>query len=287
MQYGWQEWYNASRGVAICRKCIGRNAEKQVSNVADDGENPYDPASAVDTTAVPRRKRRVLFWASTIGLVFTIGLASGVLVMVDRAREAAARSSCNLGGITLAFHNYEDVHGRLPPAIVRDADGKPLYSWRVLILPYIEQRDLYEEFRLDEPWNSEHNLRLLDRMPSSYAAPWTRRVNVPPYHTVCRVLSGPGTPFDERVSVRIPEDFTDGLSSTLLFVEAGKPVPWTKPEEIIYDPARPVRLQGLFRNGFRACTADGQYQFIDHNTDQTVLHALITRNGGENLPTDW
>jgi hypothetical protein len=215
------------------------------------------------------------------------GLGWGFFTMVDRAREAAARSSCNLGGIALAFQNYQDEHGELPPAVLRDADGNPLYSWRVLILPYIEKRQLYEEFRLDEPWDSEHNLRLLEKMPNSYAAPWTRRVKVPPHHTVCRVLTGPGTPFEGKGGLRLPDDFPDGLANTLLFVEAGEPVPWTKPDEIPYDPTQPVRLRGLFRNGFRACSADGRYRFVEDSTDQHVLHAIITRNGGESMPIDW
>ena len=83
-----------SLGAAICRQSVESGMEKQVSNVADDGENPYDPASTVDTDAVPRRKRKMLFWASSVGLVFAVSLVSGLLVMVDRAREAAARSSC-------------------------------------------------------------------------------------------------------------------------------------------------------------------------------------------------
>jgi hypothetical protein len=166
-------------------------------------------------------------------------------------------------------------------------DGRPLYSWRVLILPYIEEDALYKEFRLDEPWDSEHNIRLLERMPRSYAAPWTRRVKVPPHHTVYHVLVGPGTPFEEAYGCRMPEDFPDGTSKTLLFVEAGHPVPWTKPEQVPFDPGQPVRLRGLFKDGFRACTADGSYRFVRYDWDPAVLRAVITRNGGEVPPPGW
>lgn len=65
------------------------------------------------------------------------------------------------------------------------------------------------------------------------------------------------------------------------------PVPWTKPDEVTYDPTRPVQLKGLFRDGFRACTADGSYRFIRHDMNQEILHAMITRNGGESIPLDW
>lgn len=84
---------------------------------------------------------------------------------------------------------------------------------------------MHKEFRLDEPWNSEHNLGILDRMPSLYDAPWTRRVKPTPYHTVYHVLVGKKTPFEDRTEVRLSDDFPDGLSNTLLFVEAGPPGP--------------------------------------------------------------
>lgn len=187
----------------------------------------------------------------------------------------------------MALHNYHDEYGSLPPAVVYGDDQRPLHSWRVLLLPYIGEQELYKEFRLDEPWNSEHNLRLLPRMPSSYEAPWTRQIKPAIYHTVCHVLVGPQTPFEIHRAVRIPDDFPDGTANTFVFVEAGEPVPWTKPEEIGFDPESPVALRGLFRDGFRACTVTGGYRFILYDTDPATVRAAITRNGGEAMPTDW
>jgi hypothetical protein len=137
-------------------------------------------------------------------------------------------------------------------------DDRPLYSWRVLLLPFLEQKELYDEFHLNEPWDSPHNRALIDRMPSNYEAPWTRRVKVPRGYTVLHVLTGPGTPFEGRNGLRLPDDFPDGTTHTLLYVEAEPAVPWTMPESIASDPTRPLRLHGLFRDGFRACTADCQ-----------------------------
>jgi hypothetical protein len=74
--------------------------------------------------------------------------------------------------VALALHNYHDKHGRLPPAVVYGEDGKPLHSWRVLLLPFIAQGELYREFKLDEPWDSPHNLALLPRMPATFAPPF-------------------------------------------------------------------------------------------------------------------
>jgi hypothetical protein len=170
---------------------------------------------------------------------------------------------------------------------VYGSDGTPLYSWRVLILPYIEQDELYQKFHLDEPWDSSHNIRLLDRMPRTYAAPEYKRSKVPAYHTVVHVFVGPGTAFEGPGGVAI-QDFPDGTSNTLLLVEAGDPVPWTKPEDIAYAPDRPLPpLPGLFKDGFRACMADGSRRFVRTGIREDALRAAITRNGGERDGLDW
>jgi len=170
--------------------------------------------------------------------------------------------------------------------VVHGPDGTPLYSWRVLLLPYIEQDALYRDFHLDEPWDSEHNLRLLDRMPATYAPPSGKKSKLPPHHTVIHVFVGPGTAFEGPGGV-VLKDFPDGVSSTLLLVEAGERVPWTRPDEIAYAPDRPVQLKGLFKGGFRACLADGSVRFVRDTIGEEALRAAITRNGGEKAVLDW
>jgi hypothetical protein len=185
--------------------------------------------------------------------------------------------------------NYAgEHHGRLPPAVVCGEDGRPLYSWRVLLLPYIEGDDLYREFHLDEPWDSPHNLALLPRMPGTYAPPRWKKSKVPPYHTVYHVFVGEGAAFEGREGVRIPKDFPDGTGNTFLVVEAGEPVPWTKPEDIPYDPDGLLPdLRCLFKDGFRAGMADGSMRWVRKGTSEANLRAAITRNGGETLGDDW
>jgi Protein of unknown function (DUF1559) len=180
------------------------------------------------------------------------------------------------------MHAYHDKHGRLPPAVVYGADDKPLYSWRVLLLPYIEQRELYEQFHLDEPWDSEHNIRLLPRMPATYAPPPGKARRAPPHHTFFHVFVGPGTAFEGREGLRLSADFPDSTADTLLVVEAGEPVPWTKPQDLDYEPGRPLPcLDGPFRDGFRACAADGSRRWVRKGTSDETLRPLITRNGGD------
>lgn len=218
-------------------------------------------------------------------------LAGGVAMSfaVERVQESAARANCNLGQLGYTFHVYADAHdGRLPPAAVCDKDGKPLLSWRVLLLPYIEQKALFDEFRLDEPWNSEHNIRLLPRMPSTYKAPWTKVIDVPDNHTTLRVFVGPGAAFEWNRGLSIKDDFPDGIENTLLYVESGPPVPWTKPEEIAFDPNCVIQLRGLFRNGSRSGTVDSRgYKMIRDDIDSRRLRASITRNGGESDEPAW
>jgi hypothetical protein len=188
----------------------------------------------------------------------------------------------------LAMHGYEDKHGRLPPAVVYGADGQPLYSWRVLILPFIGEEDLYKQFKLDEPWNSPHNIQLLAKMPPAYAImPPSQARRAPAYHTICHVFVGPGAAFEGRDGKSLKTDFPDGTSRTLLIVEAGQPVPWTKPDELHYDPKGPLpELKGVFRDSFRAAFGDGSVRHIPSNVSERTLRALITRNAGD-TPDQW
>src|SRR5579871_2644436 len=186
------------------------------------------------------------------------------------------------------MHNYHAVHGRLPPAVVYGKDGRPLYSWRVLLLPYFNQGDLFNEFRLDEPWDSPHNLGLLPRMPATYAPPAGKAWKVPPGHTVCKVFYGKGAAFEGREGLRLDKDLPDGTATTFLVVEAGEPVPWTKPEDLPFDPDGPLPdMRRLFDFGFRAGPADCSGYNVRKEVSEKTLRAAITRNGGETLGPDW
>jgi hypothetical protein len=158
----------------------------------------------------------------------------------------------------------------------------------VLLLPFVEQQELRDQFKLDEAWDSPHNLRLLPLMPTVYAPPPGRAGRLPPSHTVCHVFVGPGAAFEGRQGLRLEHDFPDGTSNMLLVVEAGQPVPWTRPADLPYDPCGPLpELRGLFRDGFRVRMADGSGRWVARGTSASTLRALITRNGGETPGPDW
>jgi hypothetical protein len=200
------------------------------------------------------------------------------------------QSANNLKQIALACHNYHDTFGSFPPAAVYSKDGKPLLSWRVAILPYLEGDALYRQFKLDEPWDSAHNKRLLKQMPPVYAAPVPVSGVLPgrpegkqalQTETYYQGFVGEGAVFEGKEGIRMAE-IRDGTSNTLLVVEGGEPVPWTKPQDLSFDRRKPLpKLGGLFPEIFYAALCDGSVHGLKKKLDEQTLRALITRNGGE------
>jgi prepilin-type processing-associated H-X9-DG protein len=190
------------------------------------------------------------------------------------ADELPAQTDANnLKQIGLALHNHHDAMGHVPAAIC-DRDGKPLLSWRVAILPYIEQEALYRQFRLNEPWDSPHNKKLLGKMPKIYASPTGTAEE--PDATFYQMPTGPKTLFprpDHKMQIfRIP----DGTSNTFLVVEASKGVPWTKPQDVaIPAMGKLPKLGGQFPTYFNALFADGSVRRIKRDADEELLRRAI------------
>jgi hypothetical protein len=205
---------------------------------------------------------------------------------VQAAREAARRTQGmnNLKQMGLAMLNHESVNNALPAAAICDAEGKPLLSWRVAILPYLDEEELYGEFHLDEPWDSEHNKKLLERMPKMYASPGDDAAK--PGTTRYVVPTGKGTVFPEPDGETSLAGVSDGCATTLLIVEAeaAKAVPWTKPEDLAVDPKQPhAGLKNARPTGFLAVFIDGHVVTIPADVAADVLNAMFTRDGGEQV----
>jgi hypothetical protein len=203
----------------------------------------------------------------------------------------------DLKQIGYALHNYHDTYRRFPPAAIYSKDGKPLLSWRVAILPFLEQDNLFREFHLDEPWDSPHNQALIARMPKVYDQKGDAETD--PYSTLFQVFVGKGTVFEGTRGIN-SLDITDGTRKTILVIEAGEAVPWTKPAELRYDPNEPLpALGGMFKERFRfssltfegsrdilAVFADVSVHQIKKTIDEKNLRRLIVRNDGEIVDSD-
>jgi hypothetical protein len=146
---------------------------------------------------------------------------------------------------------------------------------------------LHRQFKLDEPWDSPHNSKLITKMPPLYE-PFDGRATPRPYTTYFRVFVGPGAAFEGMHGLNLQTDFPDGPGKTLLIVQAADAVPWTQPAELPYGPALPLpQLGGIFPDTFQVALADGGVRSIPTSVNEQTLRAAITRNGGEALGSDW
>jgi hypothetical protein len=235
----------------------------------------------------PRVSVRAMLW-----LVLVCAALAWFIRGVMDARRAAMRAQClgNLSQIGLALHNYHEVFGCFPPAYLADANGKPMHSWRVLILPFIEQTVLYNSYKFAEPWDGPNNRLLFDRMPAIFACP-NRRGDVrfaPSRWTSYVAVMGPETVFPGPRSASL-QDIADGASRTILLVEvADADLCWLEPRDL--DASRLAAgvnaaigpsLSSRDGPGAYALFGDGRGRWISNGTAAKVLEALSTRAVGE------
>jgi RNA polymerase sigma factor (sigma-70 family) len=200
-----------------------------------------------------------------------------------------ARSVNNLRQIGLAIMKFEAANGFLPQPAINDPNTrKPLLSWRVAVLPWMfGGQELFEQFHLNEPWDSQHNKTLLAKMPAYYAPVVGKPEE--PFTTFYQVFVGPGTAFEAlpgNGALTIPI-IRDGCANTLGVVEGGRPVPWTKPEDLPFQPDQPLpQLGGLFADRFNVTFLDGSVFCVAREADERLLKGLITRAGGEPVSRD-
>ena len=192
-------------------------------------------------------------------------------------KELAA-SRDNLQEMGIALHSYNDTFGKLP-ADIADKDGKAILSWRVLLLPYMEEDKLYKEFKLDEPWDSKNNKALIEKIPKVYAP---IRVKAEKGYTFYRGFNGADATFEAGQKLAIPRSFPDGTSNTVAIVEAGEACIWTKPDDVAYDAKKPLpKLGGLFDGDFHLLLMDGSVALGHTKTmNAEQFRLLVTRNDG-------
>jgi hypothetical protein len=238
------------------------------------GDSPLEPAWCVDGD-------RLLIGVS----------AEAVEAMI--AQRAAPRSLADVAevkallGDRVATLGYQEPQAAVASlaqayAAICDDDGKPLLSWRVRMLPYLGEQDLHAQFKLDEPWDSEHNKKLVEKMPKIFASPGDAVAK--PGMTRYLVPTGKGTIFPQPDKATRLAVVSDGLLKTILIVEAeaAKAVPWTKPEDLPVNLDKPHEgLKNARPTGFTAAFADGSVRLIPADVAAKVLAAAFTRSGDE------
>lgn len=221
---------------------------------------------------------------------------SEIIKLIGRSLSANLSDELNgshLRNFVIAMHNFHNDYNRLPNQAICDKDGKPLLSWRVAMLPYLEQDQLYKQFKLDEPWDGEHNKKLIEKMPKTYLHPFAK--NVPANHTLYQVFyskqgAKPAAAIMETGKITLGMlTVQDGTSNTFIVTDAAaEAVPWTKPADLLYDGkvenlpklASP-RGDGWAHVGF----GDGSVRRFKPGGSPKLLWQLIGRNDGANFDT--
>ena len=205
------------------------------------------------------------------GCLTVIGLLIILLIpAVFAAREAAKRMQCSghNKGIGLALHIYHDDYKSLPPAYTTDEDGKPLHSWRVLILPYLNQKGLYDQIRLDEPWDSEYNKQFHDQMPSMYVCPSAKPGAKEKGLTSYMRIVGPEASTDGPHTVAFRQ-VTAGTGNVIMFVEVIPTTCWMAPVDVQESDlagnfrfSRESGVGSMHPGGINICIMDSSVHFM-------------------------
>ncbi len=192
-------------------------------------------------------------------------------------RERSVRE--DLQQIMLGIQNFDSARRYFPPQAICDLNGKPLLSWRVRILPYIEGKPLYDAMKLDEPWDSPHNKQFIESMLPVFAVGRGKDDG----KTCVMVFAGKETPFDGGKKTR---GIRDGKATTINFVLAGpdKAVPWTKPEDLPFVPSDPKSVLGTIPGDkIHVVFCNGVIEAIPKNVPSETFKAMITHEGGEKI----
>jgi prepilin-type processing-associated H-X9-DG protein len=244
----------------------------------------------------------VIGWVA-LGVWFRLGMTSvfaGLLLFllflalalpaVNSTRVNSRRSHCAniLSEIAKALLQYELVYGKLPAAVIADKDGRPMHSWRVLVLPYLGREDLYKQYRFDEPWNGPNNRKLHSIPMPIYRCPSDGPVS----QTITSYVAvvGAGTAWPGSTSTKL-SDFADGPSQTLLVVEtANSGIHWMEPKDLDFaqmplaiNAKSGKGISSKHAGGANVAFADGHVEYLRDDQSPELLHALLTIHGGEHL----
>jgi hypothetical protein len=205
--------------------------------------------------------------------------------------RAYRRSHCknNLKQIGLALHNYHDAYGCFPPAFIADDQGRPMHSWRGLLLPFLDEGPLYNRYRFDEPWDGPNNRQLADKIRDIYTCPEEREKGAPvPPETSYLAVVGPDTAWPGSKG-RALSEIKDPASETLMVVEvADSGIHWMEPRDLHVLQMAPLinsqsgqGISSRHKGGAQAMLVDGAVRFISQNLSRGTIRGLLTVRGGD------
>ncbi|MEX0726519.1 MAG: DUF1559 domain-containing protein [Planctomycetaceae bacterium] len=247
------------------------------------------PVQPVDSTA-PRRR---IPWARVVPSVLLTAFVASLILFVRSVRESYRCSQCEsrLKVIQLALLNYHDAHLCFPPAYIADADGNPMHSWRVLVLPFIDMIPTYDDYDFTQPWNSSKNKKWADDLKNSFFSCPSGTHPANSYHTNYVVVTGDETAFSGSTPTKI-NDVKDRPENTILVVEIASPnIYWTEPRDLsfdqmsfaINDPAKPS-ISSPHKVGPVVMFAEGRSGVrLQKNVSPEMVKAMLTIAGGEEI----
>lgn len=234
------------------------------------------------------------FLAGFIGLGVLLVIPA-FLPMCSLPRVAVNRMHCqnNLRQLGIALQNYHDTYKTFPPAYIADASGKPMHSWRVLLLPFMEEQKLYDQYRFDEPWDGPNNRQLAQHIPPMYRCPSDPDTKPPSGTTSYLAVVGPETVWPDAKAVSLAK-IKDGSSNTILVVESHNTgIHWMEPRDL-HTTQMPLSicpmqgqgicsLHGPKRELAQVVLADCSVRVLTDKTPPATLRALLTIAGGEEV----
>jgi len=257
-----------------------------------DSKSPRKPAGSNPWRRVGWR------WDRIAGLAVLVAAGLVLYPAVQNAREAARRSQCkgDLHWLGFALQHYHEFYGCFPPPYVADANGRPMHSWRVLILPFADKAPLYSEYRFDEPWDGPNNRRLASRIASGDHSLFHCHSDRPDWQkpdllmTSYLAVVGPGTAWEEGKCTKL-SDMTDRPESTLLLVEvADSCVHWMEPRDLhilqmapTINPKAGKGISSRHPGGAHVVTAGGTTRFLSDELPASTIRGLLTIRGGEEI----
>ena len=252
----------------------------------------------VSSAKSPGKRRYFLSLIEWLIVCMIIAVLTALLLpAVQQASSGGRRDQCkdHLKHIGMALYLYHEDYGSFPPAYIADKNGRPMHSWRVLILPYLGQQQIYDEYRFDEPWDGPHNFKLADRIINEFNCRGNNRGIALPATPMTSYVAvvGQDTAWPGETPAKLV-DFADGTDHTLLVVETNNSrIHWMAPRDLQMSQIDPTinskSSPGIssIHGGAQALFADGHMEFLSNSLPASTIQALLTRSGGEFVGDLW